>query len=104
MEHMFYNSDFYCDISKWNVHNVINTEEIFNKSKMARKKSYKPKFNINEAFDFNSINKKKESINLYKSLPQILEKVKNFNIADITPNEYNILISCIGVYKVTTTE
>jgi hypothetical protein len=62
----------------------------------------KPQFKVNEAFDFNSINKKKESVNLYKSLPQILEKVKNFNINSITPEEYNILISCIGVYKVTT--
>ena len=58
---------------------------------------------IIEAFDFNSINKKKESVNLYRSLSQILEKVKIFNIAGITPDEYNILISCIGVYKVTTT-
>ena len=58
---------------------------------------------IIEAFDFNSINKKKESINLYKSLPQILEKVKISNIAGITPDEYNILSSCIGVYKVIAT-
>jgi hypothetical protein len=60
---MFYDSDFYCDISQWNVTNVTNIIGIFTKSKMARKRSFKPKFNIDESFDFNSVNNQKKTIN-----------------------------------------
>jgi galactose mutarotase-like enzyme len=68
---MFYDSDFYCDISQWNVTNVTNIIDIFTKSKMARKRSFKPKFNIDESFDFNSANKKKPTISIYNELPNI---------------------------------
>ena len=55
---------------------------------------------IIEAFDFNSANKKKKSINAYDRLLPILEKVDKHIFCDITDEEYNILTSFIGVYKV----
>jgi len=100
MTGMFDNAKFRGDISNWKINPEINIEKDFFRGWRMKDK---PQFKVNEAFDFNSINKKKKSINLYKSLPQILEKVKIFNIAGITPDEYNILSSCIGVYKVITT-
>jgi len=77
---MFYDSDFYCDISSWDVHNVTDIEEIFNKSKMARKRSYKPKFNITESFDFGSVNKPRKTLNAYELLLPIISKLDNREI------------------------
>lgn len=45
---------------------------------------------INEAFDFDSVNKEKKSINVYDILIPILEKINNF--AKISEDEYKILI------------
>ena len=54
---------------------------------------------IIEAFDFNSVNTEKKSINVYDTLlPSIIEKVKNYQ--KLTTTDYNVLTSFTGIYKV----
>ena len=55
---------------------------------------------IIEAFDFDSANTQKKNINAYDRLLPILEKVDKHTFCDITDEEYNILTSFVGVYKV----
>jgi hypothetical protein len=123
---MFLNSIFNRDISKWNVSNVINMYQMFKDSQFNRnisnwtinpeckieimfegcpiKDEYKPKSIINEAFDFNSVNKQKTPLNVSDIvIKNILNKVaiKDKTIDDlITKDEYKILISFTGIYPV----
>ena len=54
---------------------------------------------IIEAFDFNSVNTEKKSINAYDILlPSIIEKVKNHK--KLSNTDYNVLTSFTGIYKV----
>ena len=55
---------------------------------------------INEAFDFNSVNKEKKSINAANYIYDIIEKIigKDKNI-DISIARYNLLKPYIGIYK-----
>ena len=55
---------------------------------------------IVEAFDFNSINKQKKTVNAYDMvLFPIINKIKHYE--SLTKDEYNILTSYTGIYKVT---
>ena len=57
MKNMFYCSCFNRDISKWDVSKVEKIKDIF---ECPIKKTYMPKFNMNnisEAFDFGSVKK-----------------------------------------------
>jgi hypothetical protein len=56
---------------------------------------------IVEAFDFNTVNKQKNGINVYDTLYLILNKIKNSDIDKISKDEYNLLILTPSVYKVT---
>ena len=53
---------------------------------------------INEAFEFDKVNKRKKQINYYELLPNIIEKIKHFK--NLTDNDYNILTQYNAVYKV----
>jgi hypothetical protein len=93
---IFYNSTFNKDISKWNINPVADTTDMFYRCDIIDE--YKPKKLIKESFDFDSINKEKNNINVYDKLPIILEKVAEYK--DLTKDEYYILTSMVGVYKV----
>ena len=55
---------------------------------------------IVEAFDFNSVNKQKKVVNAYDMvLFPIINKIKHYE--SLTKDEYNLLISYTGIYKVT---
>jgi hypothetical protein len=52
---------------------------------------------IIEAFDFGSVNKQKKQINVYNTLPDILEKIDNrLNLSEV---DYSILTQYIAVYN-----
>jgi hypothetical protein len=55
MHGMFLEAKFNRDISNWNIENGTNVENMFDFCSI--KNEYKPKINVSEAFDFNSINK-----------------------------------------------
>ena len=100
MNGMFYNSTFNKDISKWDINPVANTTDIFYRCDIINE--YKPKKLIKESFDFDSIDKEKKIINAYDKLPIILEKVTAYK--NLTKEEYYILTSMVGVYKVKNTD
>ena len=55
---------------------------------------------INEAFDFGTINKQGKNANVYDIIYPIIKKIANKKkIADITDAEYNLLITYTGIYK-----
>lgn len=55
---------------------------------------------IVEAFDFDSVNKQKKVVNAYGMiLFPIINKIKHYK--SLSEDEYNILISYTGIYKVT---
>jgi surface protein len=100
MNGIFYNSTFNKDISNWDINPVANTKEMFDRCDIIDE--YKPKKLIKESFDFDSIDKGKKTINAYEKLPIILEKVLEYK--DLTKDEYYILTSMVGVYKVKNTD
>jgi hypothetical protein len=56
---------------------------------------------IVETFDFNSVNKQKKVVNAYDMvLLPIINKIKHYE--SLTKDEYNLLISYTGIYKVST--
>ena len=56
---------------------------------------------INEAFDFGANNKQRKNANVYDIIYPIIKKITNKKeIADITNDEYNLLITYTGIYKV----
>jgi len=55
MTSMFFNSNFNGDISQWDVSNVTYIQNMFKECSI--KEEYKPKFKIQEAFDFGSVKK-----------------------------------------------
>ena len=59
---------------------------------------YKPKIKLQEAFDFDSVNKQNKSINGKDVLLSYLKQ--HINDKDLTYDDYNILISYTGFYKV----
>ena len=93
---IFYNSTFNSDISNWDINPVADTKDMFYRCDIIDE--YKPKKLIKESFDFDSIDKEKKTINAYEKLPIILEKVSEYK--DLTKDEYYILTSMVGVYKV----
>ena len=100
MDGMFYNSTFNKDISKWDINPVANTKDMLDRCDIINE--YKPKKLIKESFEFDSIDKGKKTINAYEKLPIILEKVTKYK--DLTKDEYYILTSMVGVYKVKNTD
>jgi len=99
MSFMFENTEFNHDISNWNINPACNTNYMFDECSIIDE--YKPKKpQINEAFDFNSVNKEKKSINaanyIYDTVEKIIGKDKNI---DISIERYNLLKSYIGIYK-----
>jgi hypothetical protein len=69
------------------------------------KDEYKPNLyieEINEAFDFNSVNKQKKSVNaidvMKSQLSQIIKAIDNGE--DLTKEQYNILCCFPGAYKI----
>jgi surface protein len=97
---MFAHSKFNKDIHNWNINSTCRKNYIF--SKCPINKEYKPKklSEISETFDFNSVNKQKKTINAYDMvLFPIINKIKHYE--SLTKDEYNILISYTGIYKVT---
>ena len=95
---MFKESAFTRDISNWNINLVCDTHEMFDRCSI--KEEYKPKcLQINEGFDFDSVNKQKKPINAFRNINQILQKVRTCNIKDISKDEYNILTTYVGIYK-----
>jgi surface protein len=96
---MFQKSEFNGDISNWNINSNCIIKDIFKNSSI--KDEYKPKklSEISEAFDFNSVNKQKKAVNAYDILFPIINKIKHYE--SLTEDEYNILISYTGIYKVT---
>ena len=94
---MFRRSGFNGDISNWDVSNVKNTQFIFIDCPI--KDEYKPKFDVNESFDFDNINKKKNILNGYDIvLNNIINKIANEQ--NLTKDDYDILTSFTAVYKV----
>ena len=53
---------------------------------------------IIEAFDFNSVNKKKKAINAAVIIKDILQKIRERR--ELSDVEYNILETYIGIYEV----
>ena len=100
MNGMFYNSTFNRDISNWNICPAADTDQMFDRCDIIDE--YKPKKLIKESFEFDSIDKGKKTINAYEKLPIILEKVTKYK--DLTKDEYYILTSMVGVYKVKNTD
>jgi surface protein len=94
---MFYGSKFDKDISSWDVRNVREKASIFYSCPI--RDEYKPKFDVKESFDFDNINKKKNTVNGYDIvLNNITNKIANEQ--NITKEDYDILTSFIAVYKV----
>jgi len=76
---------------------------MFADSPLENKNKYMPKcLQLNETFDFDSINKKKKAINIYDIiLPEILEKLDILDSDnEITKEDYNILKTGNNIYKV----
>jgi len=55
MHGMFLEAKFNRDISNWNIENGANVKNMFDFCPI--KDEYKPKFNVSEAFNFDSCNK-----------------------------------------------
>jgi surface protein len=98
---MFVNSEFNKNISKWNINSNCDISAMFDDN---FKNSYKPKkIQLNEAFDFDSVNKQKKSLNAIdilkkEQLPIIFEHIdKREHLND---QDYSILTSFTGIYKV----
>jgi hypothetical protein len=73
MQAMFYYSKFNHDISNWIISENTNTEMMFDGCTINNE--YKPKcLQLNEAFDFDAVNKDKKFINAYNTLLE--EKIK----------------------------
>jgi surface protein len=65
MDKMFYRSEFNQNINRWQLNNIKDMSEMFVDSPLENKNEYKPKcLQLNEAFNFDSVNKQKKSINV----------------------------------------
>ena len=74
MSLMFAYSDFDNDISNWNINPKCKVRDMFDYSSI--RDEYKPKcLKLNEAFDFDSVNKEKKSINANDILQGIFNKL-----------------------------
>jgi surface protein len=71
---------------------------MFIDSPLENKDEYKPKINIYEAFNFDSVNKQKKSINANDILYGIFNKLDNWE--EPTKDEYDILTLYTGIYKI----
>ena len=97
MFQMFLNSVFNGDISQWDVGNVTNMNHMFTGCSIKLK--YKPKFKIQEAFDFDSVKKQNKSINAVDAaLQYIIQKIDNRK--KLSKDDYDLLKNCVGIYKV----
>ena len=77
MKHMFSFGLFTGDISKWKINSHCKTGAIF--SGCPIRDEHKPKFKVDETFDFGSVDKKKKHINIVDHvLPSILQKVRKY--------------------------
>jgi len=98
MHGMFLEAKFNRDISNWNIENGTNVENMFDFCSI--KKEYKPKFNVSESFDFDAINKRKKSVNLYNTrIVKILKAIENRE--ELSDKDYEILTQYTGIYKQT---
>ena len=109
MDTMFFASQFNNDISNWDVSNVSNRQYLPMFNQCPIKDEYKPNLyieEINEAFEFGSINKQKKSINVINVIKsQLAEIIKAIdNTEDLTQEQYEILCMFPGVYKVKYTQ
>jgi surface protein len=93
---MFVNSEFNKNISKWNINSNCDMSDMFDEE---FRKSYKPKkIQINETFEFGSVNKKKKSISIFNELPNI--KLLLDDRKELYQYQYEILITQPNFYKV----
>ena len=96
MEDMFKYSVFKQDISNWEINRNCDIKEMFSSCPMPIK--YQPKITLKESFDFGSIDKQNKSINGTEVIVDYL--IQHINNKDLTPDDYNILISYTAIYKV----
>ena len=98
---MFYNAKFNGDLSKWNVNSNTDIGWMFYgrcEIKNNPPKWYKKR--MNEAFDFNSIQKENKKLNAQQIIRNILNNISNRD--KLSKDEYNILSQYNAIYKVTT--
>ena len=96
---MFYSSHFTGDISKWNISNVKDSQNIFKGCPIEDKN--KPAIKLEESFDFNKVNKEKKQVNIFEVLQKELkEHLDKLDFNYITDEMYQLLITEKGFYKV----